>query len=106
MASEHVISITDATFETEVLKSNTPVLLDFWAPWCGPCKAIAPVLDIIASENVGKVKIAKLNVDDNPQVAAQFGIRSIPTILYFKNGVVANQLVGAVPKAQIEALLV
>ena len=102
----NVTEITDSTFESEVINSPVPVLLDFWAPWCGPCKAIAPVLEIIATENAGSVKICKLNVDDNPETAAKYGIRGIPTLLYFKDGELANQVTGAVPKSQIEALLV
>lgn len=101
----NIIDVTDSTFATEVLQSPVPVLLDFWAPWCGPCKAIAPVLESIASEKGTSVKICKLNVDDNPETAAQYGIRGIPTILCFKNGQISKQVTGAVPKSQIEGLL-
>ena len=96
-----VLHINDADFESVVVNSDIPVLLDFWAPWCGPCKMIAPVLDELAPEFAGKVKIVKMNVDDNQATPAQFGVRSIPTLLLIKNGqVVANQ-VGALPKTQL-----
>ena len=99
------LQVTDATFEQEVLKSDVPVLLDFWAPWCGPCKMIAPILDEIAPEFAGKVKIVKINVDDNQLVAGQFGIRSIPTLLLFKNGQLVATQVGALPKSQLAAFV-
>ena len=86
MSNELIVHATDATFEQEVLKSELPVLLDFWAPWCGPCKMIAPVLDDLAVEFEGKVKIVKINIDDNEQTPAQFGVRGIPTLMIFKNG--------------------
>jgi len=92
------VEVTDATFEQEVLKSDTPVLVDFWATWCGPCKMIAPVVEELANEFSGKLKIGKVDVDNNQQIAMQFGIRSIPTLLIFKGGRVVDQLVGAVPK--------
>jgi thioredoxin 1 len=92
------IEITDATFEQEVLKSDTPVLIDFWATWCGPCKMIAPIVEELANEFAGKLKVGKVDVDSNQQIAMQFGIRSIPTLLIFKGGRVVDQLVGAVPK--------
>ena len=95
------LQVTDATFEQEVLKSDVPVLLDFWAPWCGPCKMIAPVLDELAPEFAGKVKIVKMNVDDNQATPAQFGVRSIPTLLLIKNGQVVATQVGALPKTQL-----
>jgi len=95
------IEITDTNFEQEVLKSDVPVLIDFWAVWCGPCRVIAPVVEEIADEYEGKLKVGKLDVDNNPQVAVKYGIRSIPTLLIFNNGEVSDQLIGALPKAQI-----
>jgi thioredoxin 1 len=92
------VELTDANFESEVLKSDTPVLVDFWAEWCGPCKTIAPVVDEIAKELDGKLKVGKVDVDNNQQIAMKFGIRSIPTLLLFKGGKVAEQMVGAIPK--------
>lgn len=96
------MAITDANFEAEVLTGTHPVVVDFWAEWCGPCKMIAPVLDELAGEYVGKVKVAKLNVDDNPSTSAKFGIRSIPTLLFFKGGRVVDQMVGAASKTEIK----
>ncbi|MDX9789557.1 MAG: thioredoxin [Candidatus Kapaibacterium sp.] len=93
--------LTDAEFENEVLKSDIPVLIDFWAAWCGPCRMIAPIVDELAVEYEGKAKICKLDVDNNVQVPSRYGIRSIPTVLIFKNGEVVDQIVGAVPKSQI-----
>jgi thioredoxin 1 len=95
------VEITDTNFEQEVLKSNVPVLIDFWAVWCGPCRVIAPVVEEIAGEYEGKLKVGKLDVDNNPQVAVKYGIRSIPTLLIFNNGEVSDQMIGALPKAQI-----
>lgn len=100
-----VLHINDADFETAVVQSDIPVLVDFWAPWCGPCKMIAPILDEIAPEFAGKVKIVKINVDDNQLVAGQFGIRSIPTLLLFKNGQLVATQVGALPKNQLAAFI-
>jgi thioredoxin 1 len=105
MASTDIVTLQDATFEREVLKSDTPVLVDFWAVWCGPCKAIAPTIEELAKQYRGKVKIAKMDVDEHQQVPQQFGIRSIPTLLVFKGGRVVDTIVGAVPKAKIEESL-
>jgi thioredoxin 1 len=100
------VTITDANFENEVIKSNIPVLIDFWATWCGPCKAIAPIVEDLAKEYDGKVKVGKVDVDDNQQTAIKYGIRSIPTLLIIKNGQVNSTIVGAVPKAQIVQRLI
>jgi thioredoxin 1 len=98
MASEKVVHVTDATFEQEVLKSDKPVLIDFWAPWCAPCRAIAPAIDELASEYDGRLKVVKINVDDNPQTPARYGVRGIPNLIIVKGGQVKEQIVGAVPK--------
>jgi thioredoxin 1 len=100
-----VLEISDAEFDAQVLKAQTPVLLDFWAPWCGPCKAIAPVLEEIANEYAGRVIVAKMNVDDNPRTPAQFNVRGIPNLVLFKGGQVVDQIVGAVPKDQLVTAL-
>ncbi|HET6419331.1 MAG TPA: thioredoxin [Geobacteraceae bacterium] len=105
MASEKVLAFGDDNFETDVIKSDVPVLVDFWAPWCAPCKAIAPVVDTLADEYEGKIKVGKVNVDENPATPGKYGIRGIPTIMLFKDGKLIDQVVGAVPKAQLEALI-
>ena len=105
MASENVIAFTDANFDREVLQSGIPVLVDFWATWCAPCKAIAPLIDAVADEYTGKVKVGKVNVDENQATPSKYGVRGIPTIILFKDGVVFEQVVGAVPKSQIDALI-
>jgi thioredoxin 1 len=97
--------VTDANFETEVLKSNTPVLVDFWAPWCGPCRMVAPIVDELSEEYDGKVKFVKLNTDDNVKTASNYGIRSIPSLLVFKGGEVAGQIVGFRPKSDLKQRL-
>lgn len=105
MASEKVLTLNDTSFETEVIKSDKPVLVDFWATWCAPCKAIAPTIDAIAEEYDGQIKVGKVNVDDSPATPGKYGVRGIPTIILFKDGKVVDQVVGAVPKAQLEALI-
>jgi thioredoxin 1 len=97
----NIAQISDDNFDSEVLKSSVPVLIDFWAPWCGPCRAIAPIVDELAGEYAGKLKIVKMNVDDNPRTPARYGVRGIPNLLLFKNGEVQQQIVGAVPKAHL-----
>lgn len=101
MAAANIVQVSDDTFETEVLKSPVPVLIDFWAPWCGPCRAIAPIVDQLADEYAGKLKIVKMNVDDNPRTPANYGVRGIPNLILFKDGQVQQQIVGAVPKANL-----
>ncbi len=105
MSNPLIVHTSDATFENDVLKSAEPVLLDFWAEWCGPCKMIAPILDEAANEYKGRLKIAKINIDENPSVPQRFGIRGIPTLILFKDGTVQAQKVGAVSKSQLMAFL-
>jgi len=103
--SEHIKHVSDATFDAEVIKSATPVLVDYWAEWCGPCKSIAPILEAVAKEYGGRLKVAKINVDENQSTPAKFGIRGIPTLMLFKNGNVEATKVGALSKSQLTAFL-
>ena len=103
--SENISEVSDSRFEQDVLKSDIPVLVDFWAPWCGPCKAIGPVIDEISKNYAGRVKFFKCNVDDNPVTSGQYGIRAIPTLLLFKGGQKLDQIVGMVDKSKIEQTL-
>lgn len=103
--SDNIINVTDSTFDDEVIKSELPVLLDYWAEWCGPCKMIAPILDDIANEYIGKIKVAKINIDDNPNTPAKFGVRGIPTLMIFKSGSIEATKVGALSKSQLSAFI-
>jgi thioredoxin 1 len=105
MASKNVLHLEEGSFDTSVLQSQVPVLVDFWAPWCAPCRAIAPAIEELADQYEGKVKIGKLNVDDHPSIPQRYGIRGIPTLILFKDGAAVDQIVGGVPKSRIEALL-
>ena len=102
METTKTIAVTEGTFESEVEKSAVPVVVDFWAPWCGPCRIVGPILEEIAADNEGKVKVAKVNVDENPALAQRFGIRGIPTIMFFKAGETVGQMVGAASKDRIQ----
>jgi thioredoxin 1 len=102
MAGLGVLEVSDATFDQEVLQSEQPVLVDFWATWCGPCKALAPVVDVVAATYAGKLKVAKVNVDENGATPSRYGVRGIPALLFFKDGKVADQIVGYVPQDVIE----
>ncbi len=103
--NQHMLEVSDSSFEADVMKSTTPILVDFWAEWCGPCKMIAPILDEVATHYAGKIKIAKLNVDDNTQTPAKYGVRGIPTLILFKDGQVQATKVGALTKSQLTAFL-
>jgi thioredoxin 1 len=105
MASDDIQTLTDGNFDDTVIKGQMPVLVDFWAEWCGPCKALAPTVDALAKEFTGRVVVGKLNVDDNPATAGRFGIRGIPTLLLFKGGEVVETMVGMAPKDQLKAML-
>lgn len=103
--AENIKDVTDDSFEAEIIKSDTPTLVDFWATWCAPCRAIAPVIEELADAHVGKIKVVKVNVDDNPATPGKYGVRGIPTLILFKDGEIVDQLVGSVPKSQIEELI-
>ena len=103
--STHTLAVTDASFETEVLRAQGPVLVDFWAEWCGPCKSIAPILDEIATEYAQRLKVVKLNTDDSPDLAVKYGVRSIPTLMIFKNGINEATKVGVLTKSQLMAFV-
>jgi thioredoxin 1 len=105
MASDKVVTFTDGNFDSDVLKAATPVLVDFWAEWCGPCRALTPTIDALAGDYAGKVAVGKLNVDDNPNVTMQFMVRGIPTVMLFKGGQVVEQIVGLADKAEFKKLL-
>ena len=103
--SENISRVTDASFDQDVLKSKVPVLVDFWAEWCGPCRMIAPILEQVANETAGKLKVVKLNVDENPRIAGQHGIRSIPALMLFRGPLLVDQKLGAMPKEQLDLWL-
>ncbi len=105
MSSPHIVQISRSNFDAEVKQSPVPVLVDFWAEWCGPCKALAPLLDAVADANVGKVKVVKVNVDDNQELAAEYGVRAIPTLFIFKNGAAQEQIVGIINRKDLDAKL-
>lgn len=101
----NVTELTDQTFQSEVLQSSVPVLVDFWAPWCGPCRMIAPIIEELARDNSGAIKVAKINIDDSPNVAASYGVSSIPTLMLFKGGEVVDRFVGVQPKSRLQGAI-
>jgi thioredoxin len=103
--SDSIVEVSDSSFDSQVLQADMPVVVDFWAPWCGPCKAIAPILDDVATEYQGKLIVAKINIDDNPESPVKYGVRGIPTLLLFKDGLVAATKVGALTKSQLTAFI-
>lgn len=105
MANENIFQVSDSSFDGDILKSNVPVLVDFWAPWCGPCRSVAPMLDDLATQYAGKLKVAKVNVDESTEVAMRYQITSIPTFLLFKNGQVADRALGALPRSEFVKLI-
>jgi len=105
MASEHITNVSDDSFDSDVLNASGPVLVDFWAPWCGPCKQIAPILDEVADEMQGKITVAKINIDDNPNTPGKYGVRGIPTLMLFRDGNVQGTKVGAINKAKLVELI-
>jgi len=105
MANSNVTQVSDASFEGDILKSNVPVLVDFWAPWCGPCRSVAPIVDDLANQYAGKLKVAKVNVDESTEVAMRYQITSIPTFIVFKNGQVADRALGALPRSEFVKLI-
>jgi len=105
MASNGILNLNDAIFDSEVLKSEIPVLVDFWAPWCGPCRILAPLVQEISNSYTGRIKVGKINVDENHETTMKYGIRSIPTIIIFKDGHALEQIIGAVPKTEIERII-
>jgi thioredoxin 1 len=105
MANSNVTQVSDASFDGDILKSDVPVLVDFWAPWCGPCRSVAPIVDDLATQYAGKIKVAKINVDESTDVATRYQITSIPTFLLFKNGQVADRALGALPKSEFVKLI-
>lgn len=105
MASENIHEVTDREFQTEVIEEDLPVLIDFWAPWCAPCRAIAPDVEALAASYAGRLKVCKMNVDENPETPTKYGVRGIPTLLVFKAGQVVDQVVGRVPKSKLEEMV-